>query len=53
MNYHGYNSQDEYDYYNRKSRQDSANIAAVCFTLLALMVIAAAILNIAEKVNIW
>jgi hypothetical protein len=47
--YHGYSSQDEYDYYNRKSRQDSADIAAICFALLFVMLLAAGIYHVGEK----
>jgi hypothetical protein len=47
---HGYNSQSEYDYYTRQSRQDSANISAVCFALIFIMLVAAGIYQIGEKI---
>jgi hypothetical protein len=47
---HGYNSQDEYDYYNRQSRQDIAEIAAICFALLFVMIVFAGMYYLGEKI---
>lgn len=46
--YYGYNSQDEYEYYNRRSIYESENIAAICFALILVMVLIAAIVGIGK-----